>query len=307
MYSAICRWLVAVGVIVGAVACDRTPEPDRAGANDQRPVANGQLVDDFGDPAPSSTSTRVVSLNPAATELILAMGAAGKLVGRTSWDLYSAEVRAARDLGAGIRPNIEAVLEMRPDLVLLYASADNRSAARRLRDAGVPTLSLKLDRIGQLERAALMIGAAIGGDAEHRARDVVDSVRRSLDSVRAAVAGRERVRAFWHVWDAPLITIGSGSYLHELLEIAGGENVYADLPAPSPRVELEDVARRDPDVVLAGDVGSARIRSDPRWRAVQAVRENRVLIVDTSLVGRPSARLGEAARSIARLLHPGSL
>jgi iron complex transport system substrate-binding protein len=264
-------------------------------------------VDDFGHPAPRGRSDRIVSLNPAATELILAMGAADRLVGRTSWDLYSPEVRAARDLGAGIRPNIEAVLETRPDLVLLYASSDNRSAADRLRAAGVPTLSLKLDRLGQLEPAALMIGGAIGGDAEHRAGEVVDSVRRSLDTVRAAVAGRDRVRAFWHVWDAPLITIGSGSYLHELLEIAGGENVYGDLPAPSPRVELEDVARRDPAVVLAGDVGSARIRNDPRWRAVRAVRENRVLIVDTSLVGRPSARLGEAARSIARLLHPGSL
>ncbi|HEX6251923.1 MAG TPA: helical backbone metal receptor [Gemmatimonadaceae bacterium] len=294
--------LVTLAAALAVAGCAPREEPPRAVTDTAAPRPP---VDDFRHEAPRGEARRIVSLNPATTELLVALGAAGRLVGRTSWDLYTPAVRRARDLGNGIRPNVEAVLEMRPDLVILYGSEDNVMAARRLREAGVPTLSLKLDRIGQLERAAMLVGAAVG--EEDRARTVVDSVHQTLDSVRAAVAGRERPRAFWHVWDSPIITIGRGSFLHELVEIAGGENVYADIPSPSPRVELEDIARRDPAVILAGPVGARRIREEQRWRAVRAVRNGRVLVVDTNLVARPSVRLGEAAVSLARLLHPGSL
>lgn len=293
---------IALAAAITVAGCAPREEPPRAVTDTAAPRPP---VDDFRQEAPRGNAQRIVSLNPATTELLVALGAGNRLVGRTSWDLYTPAVRRARDLGNGIRPNVEAVLETRPDLVILYGSEDNVMAARRFRDAGVATLSLKLDRIGQLERAALLVGAAVG--EEDRARVVVDSVQRTLDSVRAAVAGRPRPRAFWHVWDAPIITIGRGSFLHELLEIAGGENVYADISSPSPRVELEDIARRDPAVMLAGPVGARRIREEQRWRAVRAVRNGRVLVVDTNLVARPSVRLGEAAVSLARLLHPGSL
>jgi len=293
---------VALAAAITLAGCAPREEPSRAVTDT---AALPPPVDDFRHEAPRGEARRIVSLNPATTELLVALGAADRLVGRTSWDLYTPAVRRARDLGNGIRPNVEAVLETRPDLVILYGSEDNVIAARRFRDAGVATLSLKLDRIGQLERAALLVGAAVG--QEGRARVVVDSVHRTLDSVRAAVEGKPRLRAFWHVWDAPIITIGRGSFLHELVEIAGGENVYDDVSTPSPRVELEDIARRDPAVVLAGPVGARRIRSEQRWRAVRAVRNGRVLVVDTNLVARPSVRLGEAAVSLARLLHPGSL
>ena len=294
--------LVTLAAAITVAGCAPREEPARAVTDTAAPRPP---VDDFRHEAPRGDARRIVSLNPATTELLVALGASDRLVGRTSWDLYTPAVRRARDLGNGIRPNVEAVLETRPDLVILYGSEDNVMAARRLRDAGVATLSLKLDRIGQLERAALLVGAAVG--QEDRARVVVDSVQRTLDSVRAAVAGKTRPRAFWHVWDAPIITIGRGSFRHELLEIAGGENVYADINSPSPRVELEDIARRDPTVILAGPVGARRIREEQRWRAVRAVRNGRVVVVDTNLVARPSVKLGEAAVSLARLLHPGSL
>lgn len=300
------RWLVALGVAIPAVGCER--DAGGGAAPGGHPVLQDSVAaagtDDFGREIRPGAAQRIVSLNPALTEILVAIGAEDRLVGRTAWDLYTPVVRGVRDLGPGIRPNVEAILETRPDLVVLYASTDNRAAEQRLRAAEIPTLSLKIDRVGQLERAARLLGTATGsGD---RARAVVDSVTRTLEMVRAAVAGRERPRAFWHVWDAPLITIGRGSYMHELLEIAGAENVYGDVDSPSPRVDLEDVARRDPDVVLAGPVGAARLRGDRRWQTVRAVRENRILVVDTSLVGRPSVRLGEAAVWLARVLHPGS-
>jgi ABC-type Fe3+-hydroxamate transport system substrate-binding protein len=271
-------------------------------------AASSALTDDFGATIVRGSAghpARIVSLSPATTELLFAIGAGPRVVGRTTWDTYPAEARAVPDVGAGLRPNVEAVLARRPDLVVLYASADNRAADAQLRAAGVPVISLKIDRIAAFRRAAMLLGLATGDSAQ--AALVVDSVQRTLDRVRAATSALERPTVFWHVWDAPIYTIGAGSYLDELLAIAGAKNVYADIDAPSPQVSLEDIVRRDPRFILAGPEGAAHIRANEEWQGVRAVREHRVLVVDTMLVGRPSVRLGEAALSLAKLLHPGAI
>ena len=185
---------------------------------------------------------------------------------------------------------------------MLYASNDNRDAARRLRGAGVQTLTLRVDRIADFRRTVMTLGAVLGDTVAARA--VVDSVSATLERVRAATQGARRPTAFWKAWDSPVIAIGGGSFLTELVDIAGGTNIYGDDARPSLDVTIEDVVRRDPDVVLAGPESAARMRTAPAWRALRAVREGRVLIVDTMLVGRPGVRLGEAAVSLARLLHP---
>ena len=259
--------------------------------------------DDFGDPiVVKAAPQRVVSLNPATTDLIFALGAGNRLVGRTHWDLYPAEAVKVPDLGSGIRPNVEAVLGARPDLVILYASNDNRAAATAFRTAGVNTLSLKIDRIDDFHRAARTIGLLLGDSA--RGALVSDSVKKTLARVRDQNAPLAKPSVFWHVWDAPIITIGRGSYMNELIEIAGGKNSYGDMAEVSPTVSIEDILKRNPDYIIAGPEGAVKIKADPRWSEAAAVKAGRVLVVDTTLVGRPSVRLGEAAASLARLLHP---
>jgi iron complex transport system substrate-binding protein len=264
------------------------------------------VTDDFGDTVVVSGSPkRIVSLSPATTEIAFAIGAGDRLVGRTHWDLYPPAAARVPDLGSGIRPNVEAVLGARPDLVLLYASIDNRPAAVRFRAAGINTLSLKMDHISDFYRAVRLMGVLVGDTA--RAAIVADTVKHTLDRVRSATASLARPTVFWHIWDAPLITIGSGSYMSELITIAGGRNVYGDMPAVSPTVGIEDVLRRDPRYIITGPEGAVKIKADPRWSAVPAVKEGRVLVVDTATVGRPAVRLGEAAVGIASLLHPGAV
>jgi iron complex transport system substrate-binding protein len=263
-------------------------------------------VDDFGDTLRvSAPPQRIVSLNPTTTELVFALGAGERLVGRTSYDSWPDSAKLVPDLGAGLRPNVEAILGAHPDLVLLYASQDNRAAAARLRAAGIGTLSLKIDSIGSFKSGIMLIGKVLGDTA--RARAVRDSVTATLDRVAAATRSLPRPKVFWHVWDAPIITIGKGSFMEELVQIAGAINVYGDIASPSPVVSLEDISRRNPDFILAGAIGATQIRSDDKWRIVRAVRADDVLVVDTNLVARPSVRLGEAAVSLAKLLHPGAV
>jgi len=284
--------LLAIALMLAA--CDPTRNESVAG------------VDDFGDsvrvgPAPK----RIVSLSPATTEILFTLGAGSRLVGRSDYDTFPDSARLVPSLGMAIPPNVEAVLGARPDLVVLHASGSNRAAARRLRAAGVNTVSLEINRISDFRRAVTLLGAIVGDSA--RAKTVTDSVDRTLERVRSATASLPRPTVFWHIWDAPLITIGAGSFMNELVEIAGARNVYADITGPSERISLEDVARRNPDFILAGPDGAAVIAGDERWKIVGARRAKRVLIVDTVLVARPSVRLGEAAVSLAKLLHEGAV
>ncbi len=262
--------------------------------------------DDFGDPVRiGATPTRIVSLNPATTEILFTLGAGSRLIGRTKYDFWPDSAKLIPSLGDGIRPNVEVVLGTHPDLVILYASQDNRPAAERLRAAGINTLSLKVDHIADFRRTVSLLGAILHDSV--RARTVIDSVQSTLDRVAAATKGSSRPTVFWHIWDAPLITIGAGSFMNELVDIAGARNVYADINGPSAEISLEDVARRDPDFILAGPIGGRQIESDSRWRIVRAARNRKIFVVDTLLVARPSVRLGEAAVSLANLFHPGTV
>lgn len=272
-------------------------------SREARPAAAGAIVDDFGDTiVVDRRPDRIVSLTPATTEILFAMGAGDRLVGRSEYDKWPDAALSVPNLGPGLRPNVEAVLAARPDLVLLYASQDNRPAAHRLRSAGIMTAAFKVDRIEQFDRTTRVLGRLIGDSA--RGTLVADTVMRTLDSVRALTRDRPRVSVVMPAYDDPLLVIGGGSFMSELVAIAGGRNVYDDIQQPSPAVTFEDVVQRDPDAVLAGPEHGAKLRRSPRWRALEAVRRGRVLYMDTSLVFRPAVRLGEGAVSLMRLLHP---
>lgn len=299
---------VAVVALVAGGACARDVAPPGSGAGGvtsmpQRSAAPTD-TDHFGAPLPPDArfAARVVSLNPAATEAIFALGAQDRLVGRSRWDTFPAEAARVPAVGDGIRPDVEAILAARPTLVILYATAENRPAAQALARAGIRTLALRVDRIADAQALWHTLGVALGVD--EAARVVADSVQRTLDAVRARTRGRAAVRVVWPLWERPLMVVGQGSYLDELLAIAGGINVFHDLLPPSPTVSVEEVARRNPDAIMVGEQRELRLREAPAWRAVAAARDGRFVRVDGTLTGRPSVNLGMAAVALARALHP---
>ena len=253
----------------------------------------------------AAPARRVVSLSPASTEILFAIGAGPRLVGRTRYDDWPAAARAVPVVGEGIGPNVEAVAARRPDLVVLYASAANRAALSGLTALGIPVAVLKLDVASDVVRAARRLGALTG------TADAADSLVAAFgDSLRAveardARAPARRPRLYVDVWADPPMTVGRGSYLSEVVEAAGAVNVFGDLGASAPPVSLETIVQRDPDAVLVLAPDTARppdLASRPGWRAVRAVREGRILVVDASLYGRPGPRMPLAAADLARRL-----
>ena len=258
--------------------------------------------------SPGARPERIVSLIPAATEILFALGAGDRVVGRTRWGVHPPEATAVPDVGDGVRPSLEVVLARNPDLVVLFEGLDTEGVAGRLEAVGVPTLSLRHNSLQDLHRNIRLLGEAVGCAAS--AAELSGRIERDLAAVAAATAGRERVDVYYDVWTDPPITIGRGSYLDSLLTIAGGRNVFGDLPAPSPEVGLEAIVFRDPDVIVHGRSAAPGSVDDPpggreAWRTIRAVALGRIAVVDADLMGRLGPRAGDAARELAVALHPG--
>ena len=285
-------------VFVLALAGCQRGEPDA--------VQSGGLRDDYGTRvAIGKPPVRIVSLNPTTTEILFAIGASKRLVGRSQYDTFPDSAKLVPSLGPALRPSVEAIIGAKPDLVILYASEDNRPVFDRLRQANIPTVAFKLDSIEQFRRDTRLLGQLVGDTVS--AKIVVDSVSATLDRVRRATASLQRPTVFLPTWYKPIIAIGGGSFMSELLDIAGGKNIYAFARTPTVTVTLEDVIARNPDVIIVGAQSDSTIENSPAWRAIPAVRDNRVKVVDVDLVTRPSVQLGAAAVSLAKLLHPGAL
>lgn len=278
-------------VLLLALACRAAP-PSRPGA----------LVDDSGvTTSLAAPPRRVVSLIPATTELIFALGAGDRLVGRTTWCDYPAAAARLPDLGNGIDPNVEAVVAARPDLVLLYKSGANRGAAERLRGLGIPTLELATDRIADIDRLIRLLGRALS--VPQAAESLASATARDLAaSARPPDRPSARPSVFILVWDRPAMTLGRGSFLTEILDRAGARNLFDDLASSSAQVSIEAVASRDPDYILVTGAGDPAIASRPEWRVVRAVRERRFLRVKGSEFNRPSPRVGLAVRELRAAL-----
>lgn len=270
----------------------------------QRPAGPLVVVDDAGDTLRlAGPAARVVSLSPATTELLFAIGAGDRLVGRTRWCDYPAAALAVPSVGDGLPPNIEAVLAQRPDLVLLYRSAQNAPALERFRAAGIGTLQLGFDHLADVARIARLLGPVLG------ARRGADSLAAAFASALAADSARLGQRpgptpsVLLLAWDQPPIAIGAGSFQSEILTLAGGRNLFSDLAAPSAPVSIEAIAARDPDLILVGDTGVPSLAGRPEWRTVRAVRERRFVRLGVGAFGRPSPRAPEVVAALRAALE----
>jgi ABC-type Fe3+-hydroxamate transport system substrate-binding protein len=259
------------------------------------------VVDDAGDTVKVRLpARRIASLIPASTELLFAIGAGGALVGRTTWCDYPAEARAVKDLGDGINPSLEAILAQQPDLVVLYNSAQHAGVSQRLRELGIPALRLNTDALSDVPRLARLFGRLTG---HQRAADSVSAAFDTALAAASRVPAGPRPRVLLLVWEQPPMTIGRGSFLNELVERAGGENLFADVAASAGAVSIEAIAVRDPDLILTTAAGPSAFADRPEWRVVPAVRERRFLHVSGSEFNRPSPRAPAAVRELARRLR----
>jgi iron complex transport system substrate-binding protein len=277
----------------GLVACH--PVGDRPG--------RAVVVDDAGDTLRiDQPARRIVSLNPTTTELLFALGAGDRLVGRTDACDYPAAAAGVASVGGWLPPNVEAVAARSPDLVVLYSGPTNAAAATRLRSLGIAVLALRTDHLADVPRVARLLGRVVG--AVPAADSLARSFETALDALRRSADPSRAPGVVLLAWDQPLIVLGGGSFVSELVELAGARNVFDDLPLASAPVTLESVVARDPLAIVTVGAMTADFPSRPEWQAVRAVRRHRLLTLTQSAFNRPSPRAPAAIAVLRHRLNP---
>ena len=279
--------LAAILLVVMAAACRNAAAPE----------GRFTAVDDAGDTVAARGTRPPRGLaHPATTEILFAIGAGSAVVGRTSYCDFPAAAKSVPNLGDGIKPNLEAVIASRPDLVILYNSGQNAAVAGRLRELGVAAIRLNTDALSSVPRVARLLGRLTGNEK------AADSLTAVFDTALASAtqpATGPRPKVLLLVWEQPPMTIGRGSFLNELLERAGGENLFADVAGTDGVVSIEAVAARNPDLIFTTAEGPPLSRLGPSGRQFRAVREKRFLHVTGSEFNRPSPRSPMAIRQLS--------
>ncbi len=271
--------------------------------------AQTTIVDGLGRSVPvAPAARRIVSLSPAVTETLFAIGAGSRVAAVTAYCNYPAEVRSVPKVGgfAGKSISIESIVALKPDLVIAEGGMHERVVAL-LEKAGLRCYAADARRIDDAYRLIRDFGALTGRSAEAEA--AAAALRGRIDAVRAKVAGRPVPSAFWEVWDDPLMTSGGGTFITEAIAAAGGRNVFAQSREQWPTISLEYVLAADPDWLLSGTDHGAKmdariLASRPGWRNLSAVRAGRIALVDADSINRAGPRLADAVEALARIFHP---
>jgi iron complex transport system substrate-binding protein len=261
---------------------------------------------------------RIVSTAPSITETLFALGLGNSVIAVSQHCHYPPEAAARPKIGTYINPNVEAILALRPDLVILQEKTGQ--AAAQLRRVGVATLELQHGTLETVFSAITAIGKQCG--VPDRAAKLNARIHARLDAIRSRTAAKPRRSLVFIVGRNPgtlenLIAVGKGSYLNELIEIAGGVNALANTPMPYPKISLESMIGLNPDVLVdMGDMAETTGVTEEhkrsvvalwaRYPALKAVAHHSVFAVASDVFVVPGPRVVDAAEAFEKMLHEGA-
>jgi iron complex transport system substrate-binding protein len=265
------------------------------------------LLGGVAAPSVAPRPARIVSLTPALTEILFAVGAGDRVVGVTDYCDYPPEAKTRTKVGGYVNPSIEAVVALKPDLVVVSPGPGNRDAALAMRRAGLRVEVVQAETLDESLAAIDAVAGMTGNATEGKA--LVERIRSRLAAVSQRVAALPRVAALFCLQVDPIIAAGKGTLPSELLEIAGGRNVVTE--PRYPRLGLEAVVAGKPELILQsrmdapapGEQGAESAFWE-RWPQIPAVAKKRVVVLSGGLALRPGPRVADAAEELVAIVHP---
>ncbi len=264
-----------------------------------------RVVDDTGVaielPAPAR---RIVALAPHVVENLFAAGAGEAVIAAVEHSDHPLAAQRLPKVGGYSRLDLEAIVALRPDLVVAWASGNDPAALARLEQLGLTVYrsepkSLE-DIAAMLERFGALAGVPEKGHAAAHA------FRVQVAALAARYGDRPPVRVFYQIWNQPLMTVGGGQILTEAMRVCAAQNVFADLPALAPRVSVEAVLAADPEVIVASGMGEERpdwLEDWRRWPQLTAVARGNLFFIPPVLLQRPTSRLLEGLERLCQALE----
>ena len=250
---------------------------------------------------------RVISMAPSITEIIFALQQENRLKGVTRYSDYPAEAKKLPRIGSYVRLDIERIVALNPDLCIATKDGNPKAIIDRLASLDIPVYVVNPHNLDSILETILEIGAIL--NAGYRAKTLTAGMRTRIQRVIFQVAQvNYRPRVFFQIGISPIVSAGTDTFIHELIELAGGINLAAGR-STYPRFSKEQVLALEPEVLvitsMARQAGFEQVKSEwRRWPNIPAVRDERIFIVDSDLFDRPSPRLVSGLELLARLIHP---
>lgn len=247
---------------------------------------------------------KIISLSPAITEILFAIGAGDRVTGVTEYCDYPAEALNKPKVGSFQNPNLELIISGKPD-VIFVAAGIQEDFVKQFNELGIRVVTLDAENIGQVLDNIKLAGTVTGDRA--RSEQVVSGLEKRIAAVRERVAGADtRPAVFFEVWDEPLMTAGPGSFIDDLITTAGGKNIASDAVKRFAEFSREMLIERNPDIYILNS--HAHKPEDVKKRAgysgLKAVKENRVYTIEDDLVTLPGPRIVEGLEEVAKIIHP---
>lgn len=250
-------------------------------------------------PAPAQ---RIVSLAPSLTELLFTAGAGSRLVGTAAFSDYPPEAGAVPVIGDSAALDVERIVALKPDLVLAWQSGNPPAVIAELERLGLRVLVTEPGSLQRIAREIEILGRVAG--TVQTAEQAAARFRWDMDALRNEYRGRRRVTVFYQVWSSPLMTLNGKHVISEVIDLCGGENIFAGLQPLVPRVSLEAVIAADPEAIVAAAkpaIASA-LGNWHQWRQLRAVRAGNLIVIPADDLSRPTPRLLKGARRLCAAL-----
>ena len=249
----------------------------------------------------AAPAKRVASLIASATDIVVSLGAADRIVARTRYDTARV-VSHAVNVGGGMDPSAEVLLAARPDLFIAWNGQASTPVVNRMRALGVPVYLIDTKDTTALYATIRDLGVLLG--LQSRATTAAATLRSELATVRRMSFDRVRPTAVYVISESPVIVAATGSYIAQLVGVAGAANPFADVRGEFPTLSLEAFIARDPDILLVGKRADGsraldRLRAAAGWRDLRAVKRGHVIEVNSEQWGRPTLRVGALVRELA--------
>ncbi len=256
-------------------------------------------------PAIAAPPMRIVSLAPSVTETLFALGAGPDVVGVSQYCDYPAEVRKLPRVGSFLTPNLEAIIALRPTLVIGLGLSSDQRELHALTAMGYPLLLVSDASLDEIENSIGEVGARIGRPRE--ARVLAARIRAQIAEVSERLSSASTVRALMLVGHQPIVAVGRGTFLNQLLQLARADNIAAVSGQEWPQLSIEYIIAMRPQVILDGSMGNDPTSPSKFWesyRTIPAVSDHRVFGYPQDPILHSGPRVGRSLEILARMIHP---
>ena len=250
---------------------------------------------------------RIVSLAPNITEILFSLGLDEEVVGVSIHCNYPEKAKSRVRVGSYISIDFERVISLKPDLIIATGAGNPREMVERLERLGFPSFVIFPKRFEDVLQSIRHLGRVSAKERE--ALSIIESMQRRKEKVAERTKTLYRPKVFPQIGESPIVTVGKGSFGDDLIRLAGGENVAGKDKEKYPRLVMEEILKRSPEVILISSMNPKGdyeriLREWERWKMIPAVKQGRIHLIDSDLIDRPSPRIIEGLEEMARLIHP---